>query len=338
MHFDISSMIVKRFYHYILLYALHINYNMFRTLKYQEVKFMWSAISTWPFSKQAVEKAADILKNGGNAADAAEQGIRLVESDPTVDSVARGGWLNAKGELELDAAMMNGDTLRVGAVAAVKGFEHPVTIARAVMEKSRHNILVGTGAEEFADSVGIERADEDRLVLPAARKLYEENIAKLSDEIKGHDTIGLIALDENGTIVCATSTSGASMKTPGRVGDSPIIGSGFYALSSVGAAVATGLGEDIMRTCCCFKVVSLMEAGLSPQEAVEKVILDSTNAIRNSGHFCDNIAIVCMNAKGEFGASCNHKDFTYTCVRENEEVQVVEVKPIIDNGVAPREV
>ncbi|MBP3705172.1 MAG: N(4)-(beta-N-acetylglucosaminyl)-L-asparaginase, partial [Clostridia bacterium] len=280
---------------------------------------MWSAISTWPFSLQAVEKAADILKNGGTAADAAEAGIRLVESDPAVDSVARGGWLNAKGELELDAAMMHGDTLRIGAVAAVKGFEHPVTIARAVMEKSKHNILVGTGAEEFADKMGIERADEDRLILPAARKLYEENIAKLSDEIKGHDTIGLIALDQNGTIVCATSTSGASMKTPGRVGDSPIIGSGFYARSGVGAAVATGLGEDIMRTCCCFRVVSLMEAGLSPQEAVEKVVLDTTNIIQATGHYCDNIAIVCMNGKGEFGASCNHQDFTYTCVKENEE-------------------
>ena len=289
---------------------------------------MWSTISTWPFSLQAVKKAAEILENGGNAVDAAEAGIRLVESDPAVDSVARGGWLNANGELELDAAFMNGDTLRVGAVAAVKGFEHPVTIARAVMEKSKHNILVGKGAEEFADKMGIERADEERMILPAARKLYEENIAKINEEIKGHDTIGLIALDENGTIVCATSTSGASMKTPGRVGDSPIIGSGFYAQSGVGAAVATGLGEDIMRTCCCFRVVSLMEAGLTPQEAVEKAIADSTKIIQNTGYYCDNIAIVCMNAKGEVGASCNHVDFTYTHIREGIEPQVVEVQPV----------
>ena len=299
---------------------------------------MWSTIATWPFSLQAVEKAADILKNGGSAVDAAEQGIHLVESDPTVDSVARGGWLNANGELELDAAMMHGDTLRVGAVAAVKGFEHPVSIARAVMEKSKHNILVGKGAEEFADKMGIERADDDRMILPAARKLYEENIAKLSEEIKGHDTIGLIALDQNGTIVCATSTSGASMKTPGRVGDSPIIGSGFYAQSGVGAAVATGLGEDIMRTCCCFRVVSLMEMGLSPQAAVEKAIADSTRIIQNTGYYCDNIAIVCMNAKGEVGASCNHVDFTYTHIKEGCDPQVVEVQPVLDNGGKPREV
>ena len=299
---------------------------------------MWSTIATWPFSLQAVEAAAQILKNGGSAADAAEAGIHLVESDLNVDSVARGGWLNANGELELDAAMMDGSTLRVGAVAAVQGFEHPVTIARAVMEKSIHNILVGKGAEEFADRMGIERADEERLIMPAARKLYEENIAKLSDEVKGHDTIGLIALDESGTIVCATSTSGASMKTPGRVGDSPIIGSGFYASNTGGAAVATGLGEDIMRTCCCFRAVALMEAGLSAQEAAEKVVLTATQQIVKTGYYCDNIAMVCMDMNGNVGAACNHQDFTYTAIRENGEPQVVEVLPIIDNGGKPREV
>lgn len=299
---------------------------------------MWSTIATWPFSLQAVEKAAGILENGGSAVDAAEAGIHLVESDPTIDSVGRGGWLNANGELELDAAMMNGDTLRIGAVAAVQGFEHPVTIARAVMEKSKHNILVGKGAEEFADRMGIERADEDRMIMPAARELYAKNLAAQEADIQGHDTIGMITMDKNGTIVCATSTSGACMKTPGRVGDSPIIGSGFYAISGIGAAVATGLGEDIMRTCCCYRAVALMEAGMSPQEAAEKVVLSSTEIILKTGHYCDNIALVCMNAKGEFGAACNHQDFTYTCVRENGEPEVHEVLPIIDNGGIPREV
>lgn len=297
---------------------------------------MWSTIATWPFALQAVEKASQILAEGGSAADAAEQGIWLVESDPKVDSVGRGGWLNAKGELELDAAMMDGDSLRIGAVAAVKGFEHPVTIARAVMEKSKHNILVGTGAEEFADSQGIARADEERMILPAARKLYEDNLAKI-EEIKGHDTIGLIARDKNGTIVSATSTSGASMKTPGRVGDSPIIGSGFYAMSSAGAAVATGLGEDIMRTCCSHRVVALMETGMSPQEAAKKVVLSATQAILKGGYKCDCIALVCMNAEGEVGAACNHHGFSYASVQEGKEPQVVEVTPVIDIGGIPNE-
>lgn len=300
---------------------------------------MWSAIATWSFSLQAIEKAASILSAGGNAVDAAEQGIRLVESDPKVDSVARGGWLNAKGELELDAAMMHGGTLRVGCVAAVKGFEHPVTIARAVMEKSRHNIFVGSGAEAFADTCGIERADEERLILPASRKLYEENIRKSAEEqqIAGHDTIGLIALDNAGNIVSATSTSGASMKTPGRVGDSPIIGSGFYAMNGVGACVATGLGEDIMRTCCSHHAVTLMEAGLSPQEAADKTILYATNAVLASGHRCDNIAIVCMNGNGDVGASCNHPGFAYAFARENFSPICAEVVPVIDIGGIPNE-
>lgn len=300
---------------------------------------MWSVISTWPFSLQAVEKAAHILSEGGKAEDAAEQGIRLVESDPEVDSVARGGWLNAKGELELDAAFMHGGNLRVGCVAAVKGFEHPVTIARAVMEKSRHNILVGSGAEAFADECGIERADEERLIMPAARKLYEENLRKLKEEqqIIGHDTIGLVALDQDGNIVSATSTSGASMKTPGRVGDSPIIGSGFYALNGAGACVATGLGEDIMRTCCSHHAVTLMGEGMSPQEAADKTVLYATKTLLATGYYCDCIAIVCMNSKGEVGASCNHQGFTYAYAREDTEPVRVEVKPVIDIGGIPRE-
>lgn len=288
---------------------------------------MWSTISTWPFSLQAVKKAAEILENGGNAVDAAEAGIHLVESDVTVDSVGKGGWLNAAGELELDAAMMHGDTLRVGAVAAVKGFEHPVSIARAVMEHSKHNILVGEGAEKFADSMGIPRSDLDDLISPEARALYERN--KIKEEIKGHDTIGLLALDQNGTLVAANSTSGASMKTPGRVGDTPIIGSGFYAMSSVGGAVATGLGEDIMRTCICFRAVMLMESGLTPQEAAEKVILLGHQAILNGGHKPDCMALVCMNAKGEIGASCNHEGFSYTFASAGNTPVEVKVTPII---------
>ena len=145
---------------------------------------MWAFIATWDFALQAAQKAAELLKQGADAMDAAEQGIHLVESDPTVQTVGRGAFLNANGELELDAAVMDGNTMKMGVVAGVKGFEHPVTIARAVMEKSKHNILVGKGAEEFADKMGIERASDERMILPAARKFYEENIAKINEEIK----------------------------------------------------------------------------------------------------------------------------------------------------------
>ena len=298
---------------------------------------MWSTIATWNFSLQAVEKAGEILQSGGTAVDAAEQGIRLVESDPEIDSVGRGGWLNADGELELDAAMMNGDTLRIGAVAAVQGFEHPVTIARAVMEHCRHNILVGSGAAEFARAQNIPEASAERMILPAARELYRKKRLQASEDTVGHDTIGLIARDRNGTIVSAVSTSGASMKLPGRVGDSPIVGSGFYACSSAGAAVATGMGEDIMRTCCSYRAVACMAEGMSPEEAARRVILTGTQAIKERGFSCDCMAVVCMNAEGKVGAASNHQGFAYTCRDENGIARLIEVDPIIDIGGRPNE-
>lgn len=288
---------------------------------------MWSVAATWPFSLQASEKAAEILQNGGKALDAAEQGIWLVESDPTVESVGRGGFLNENGELELDAAVMDGDTLRMGVVASVKGFEHPVSIARAVMEHTRHSILVGNGAEEFARKMGIEECGMSYMVTEAARESFEKNFRK------GHDTIGVVAIDKDGSMAVATSTSGAAMKTPGRVGDSPIIGSGFYVESGVGGAVATGLGEDIMRTCCSYRCVELMRAGASPQEAAERVALTAHETIIRHGGKPDCIALVCMNAKGEFGGAANHKDFFYTGASEGRAPVVCEAKMAADKDM-----
>ena len=285
---------------------------------------MWSFVSTWHFSKQAAEVAGEILSRGGDAMDAAEAGIHRVESDPEVQTVGKGGFLNAKGELELDAAVMDGNTLKTGAVCGVRGFEHPVTIARAVMEHTRHNILIGTGAEEFAREMGIEECGMEVLIAPNAVEVWKSN------QIHGHDTIGVVALDETGKMVAATSTSGASMKIPGRVGDSPIIGSGFYVESGVGGAVATGLGEDIMRTCCSFRVVELMRSGLHPQQAVEQVVRSAHETILRHGGKPDCIALVCMNAEGAWGAACNHQDFTYAFASSECSPTVAEVVPVID--------
>ena len=285
---------------------------------------MWSFVSTRHFSKQAAEAAAEILSRGGDAMDAAEAGIHRVESDPEVQTVGKGGFLNAKGELELDAAVMDGNTLKTGAVCGVRGFEHPVTIARAVMERTRHNILIGTGAEEFAREMGIEECGMEALIAPDAVEVWKNN------QIHGHDTIGVVALDETGKMVAATSTSGASMKIPGRVGDSPIIGSGFYVESGVGGAVATGLGEDIMRTCCSFRVVELMRSGMHPQQAVEQVVRTAHETILRHGGKPDCIALVCMNAEGAWGAACNHQDFTYAFASSECSPTVAEVVPVID--------
>ena len=290
---------------------------------------MWSMIATWPFSLQCVEKGEEILKGGGRALDAAERGIHLVETDPTVDCVGRGGYLNADGELALDAAMMDGDTLKMGVVACVRGFEHPVSIARAVMEKTKHSILVGQYAEAVARRVGFQEAPPEYMITDHARRKYEEETGKASKP-SGHDTIGCVALDQAGSLCVATSTSGANLRLPGRVGDTPIIGSGFYVQSGVGGAAATGLGEDIMRTCCSFRVVDLMRRGLSAQDAVNEVVLTAHNTLKQCGLKPDCIALVCMDARGNTAGACNHKGFVYACAREGEAPHLVEVEPIID--------
>lgn len=285
---------------------------------------MWGAVATWEFALQGIVAAADILSKGGKALDAAEAGVRLVETDPLVESVGRGGFLNADGNLELDGAVMDGTSMKMGVVCGVKGFEHPVTIARGVMENTRHFILVGEGAERFARSIGIPEADREYLITEAARRVWEDK------KDAGHDTIGLVALDMGDNMVVATSTSGASMKTPGRVGDSPIIGSGFYVESGIGGAAATGWGEDIMRTCCSFRVVELMRTGMKPQRAVEMVVRTAHETILRHGGKPDCIALVCMNAAGEWGAAANHKGFSYARANANTAPDIVRVEQIFD--------
>lgn len=287
---------------------------------------MWSVVSTWPFSLQLTEKAAYMLSSGARALDALEAGVQLVEADPNVDSVGRGGFLNANGELELDAAVMDGDSLKMGCVAGVRGFAHPVSIARKVMEETPHSILVGPGAEAFARKMGILEAGMDYMITESARIAWEQR------KQEGHDTIGAVALDTLGSMGVAMSTSGANGKVPGRVGDTPIIGSGFYVESGVGGAAATGLGEDIMRTCLAFRAVELMRQGRSAKAAAEEVILSAHNTIKRHGIEPDNIAIVCMDAEGRTGASCNHFGFFYSHACQGEAPVLEAVEPIIDNG------
>lgn len=282
---------------------------------------MWSVIATWPFAVQAVQRAGEKLRAGTSALDAAEAGIWTVESDPAVTSVGRGGSLNAEGELETDAAVMDGATLRTGAVAALQGFEHPVSVARAVMEHTPHNILVGEGAAQFARRMGFAEADD--LIPPEALERWEKE--KETRSLTGHDTIGLLALDSRGHIAAATSTSGAGMKLAGRVGDSPLIGSGFYAEDGAGAAAATGFGEDIMRTCCSYRCVELLRSGMGAQEAAETVIRSAHAALTAHGLQPHNMALVCMRADGSVGAAANHEGFGYAFCHENGTAEYVEV-------------
>ena len=279
----------------------------------------WAIAATWPFGRLAVEVGMKLLDEGGDGIDAIEQGVNLVEADPAVDSVGVGGIPNLVGEVELDAAFMRGADLAVGAVASVKGFPNPISIARLVLEKTPHHVLVGEGAERFADSHGLQRAPLlTASSLEAWTKRRREQGHLTEERIsRGHDTIGVVALDRKGAITAGTSTSGLALKLPGRVGDSPLVGSGFYADDSVGAAVATGCGELIMRGCLSFAIVELMRMGATPQQASAEALLrligrlENTVAVRDGAVDETKIAVVAIDRHGNVGAAANHDDFDF---------------------------
>jgi beta-aspartyl-peptidase (threonine type) len=235
-----------------------------------------------------MDAAWEILAAGGSALDAVEAGTRLVEDNPDDHSVGYGGYPNLLGEVELDASLMDGATLRAGAVGGLKGFRHPISVARRVMEELPHVLLVGEGAARFAAEIGMER---ENLLSPAAEAVWREGVAgRLPAEFRDAQgavigellrratglatdpervagTVNFIARDRAGHMACAVSTSGWAWKYPGRVGDSPIIGAGNYADDRYGAAACTGWGELAMRACTARSVVLYLKQGLSLEEA-----------------------------------------------------------------------
>lgn len=276
----------------------------------------WAIAATWPFGRVAVEAGSQLLAEGIGVIDAVEEGICRVEVDPAVDSVGVGGIPNLVGDVELDAALMRGSDLAVGAVASVTGFPNPVKIARLVLEKTPHHVLVGQGAERFADSHGLARGP---LLTGSSIEAWNKRCQGIgnSSSPTGHDTVGVVALDSAGKIAAGTSTSGMALKLPGRVGDSPLVGAGFYADDVSGAAVATGCGEYIMRGCLSFRIVELMAAGATAQEACEEGLLGLIKRLRNSVTLDDaqedgkKMAVLAIDKNGCVGAAANHGDFQF---------------------------
>lgn len=286
---------------------------------------MHGIIATWRMAKEGIEQGFEQLNQNGKASDAIETAIKAVEDFPYYKSVGYGGLPNEDQVVELDAGYMDGDTLDVGAICAIKDFANPISIAKKLSEEKVNNILVSYGAEKYAREHHFE---EKEMLTDRAKAFYRKKKKELeqqAQELKpydGHDTVGMVCLDENGTVVAGTSTSGLFMKKPGRIGDSPFVGSGFYADSEVGGATATGLGEDLMKGCISYEIVRLMKESLTPQEACEKAVNDLDASLKKRRTVAGDLSVVAMNNKGEFGCATNIDGFSFSVATSDVEPTV----------------
>ncbi len=288
-------------------------------------------ISTWKHGLAANEAAYSILKAGGNSLDAVEQGVKIAEDDPSVLSVGYGGLPDERGVVTLDAAIMDWRA-RIGSVICVENIHNPISLARLVLEDTEHTILAGDGAYEFAIKNGFKA--ENLLTPESIKRFHEWKLTKdtkpeeiHTDDFKiietkhdkinedgFHDTIGMVAIDKEGKISASCTTSGMAWKLHGRVGDSPIIGSGLYVDGEVGGAVSTGRGEECIRACGSFLIVELMRNGNSPMEACrlacERVYRLNLLSSKNRDHIFQ-VGFVALNTKGEYGAYSVRGGFQY---------------------------
>jgi L-asparaginase / beta-aspartyl-peptidase len=279
-----------------------------------------------------IQEAMRLLKDGRSAMDAVEAGVRLVESNPEDQTVGYSGLPNLLGEVELDASVMDGLSLRAGAVGAVKQYEHAISLARKVMEELPHVMLVGSGAERFAKEMGF---PERNLLTPEAEKVWREIFQeqapavyrergkyfdsirrfarRAADPERPNETVNFIAMDAQGNLAAGVSTSGWAWKYPGRLGDSPVIGAGNYADNRYGAAACTGRGEMALRLCTAHSVVMYMKMGMSVGEA-------GTQATKDLAYLVDpyfgRVSIVAVDARGNHAAFSNAPDTTYVYMTE----------------------
>lgn len=282
-------------------------------------------VSTWDFGRAANAGAWDVLRKGGRALDAVEQGVRIPEADPDIQTIGYGGLPDRDGRVTLDAAIMD-EHYRCGSVMCLEHIVHPISVARLVMEKTPHIILAADGALQFALANGFKK---ENLLTPKSNHDYEEwlktsryqpekNIENRLGGSKNHDTIGMLALDAQGNLSGACTTSGLAYKMHGRVGDSPVIGAGLYVDNEAGAATATGVGEEVIRICGSHLIVELMRQGAGPEAAckaaVERIIRRHPDKARDI-----QVGFLALNKQGEYGAWCLQKGFTYAVKSDKEE-------------------
>ena len=290
-------------------------------------------ISTWDFGIAANKEAWKTLSSGGRALDAVEAGVKIPEADPKNHSVGRNGYPDRDGHVTLDACIMD-EFGNCGSVAAMEYIAHPISVARAVMEKTPHVMLAGDGATQFAVEQGFKK---EKLLTPESEKAWKEwqKNAKYAPVVNfentqgmepgganNHDTIGMLALDAKGNISGACTTSGMAWKMRGRVGDSPIIGAGLYVDNEVGGATSTGVGEEVIRNVGSFLVVELMRQGYTPEnackEAVERIIKKKPDIAKGI-----QVGFLAINKKGEYGAYAIQKGFSFAvCNTEQQDLLI----------------
>ncbi len=269
---------------------------------------------TWKQLK-ANEAAIAVIEKGGSALDAVEAGVKVPEADPNDTSVGYGGLPDRDGNVTLDACIMD-EHGNAGSVTFLQNIMHPISVARLVMEKTPHVMLSGEGALRFALDNGFK---EENLLTETSKQKWKEwlKTAKYQPiaNIERHDTIGMVALDKNGNLSGACTTSGMAYKLHGRVGDSPIIGAGLYVDNEIGAACATGVGELVMKTLGAFLIVELMRQGMTPQEACE----EAANRIIKKYNYKElQVGYLALNKKGEHGAYSVQTGFNYTLYQKQK--------------------
>lgn len=273
--------------------------------------------------QQAAEFGRDLLLNGGTALDAVERAVRILEDCPALDA-GIGSFLTTAGMVEVDALIMDGTTLGLGCVASVQRVKNPVSLARLVMEKTEHTFLVGEGASAFADQIAFPRVSNDALIVPEElAKLHE---LKVDENYEGHhvftepgamgDTVGAVAIDQNGRLAAATSTGGTRNQLPGRVGDCPLVGSGGYADDLAGAVSATGHGESLMKMVISKQVCDLMRLGRSPASACEAALGQLAERLPETGRG----GLIAIDPAGRVGFSFNTDAMPYAWVQGAGEI------------------
>jgi N4-(beta-N-acetylglucosaminyl)-L-asparaginase len=306
-----------------------------KTIAGSDVSTLPVVISTWDFGIAANQEAWKTLAKGGRALDAVEAGARIPEADMKNHSVGRAGYPDRDGHVTLDACIMD-EMGNCGAVAGMEDIDHPISVARLVMEKTPHVLLVGEGATQFAVEHGFKR---QKLLTPESEKAWKEWLKKaeykpvinfenkqgLPGNQYNHDTIGMLALDAKGNIAGACTTSGMAFKLHGRVGDSPIVGAGLYLDNEVGGATSTGVGEEVIRNVGSFLVVELMRQGYPPEQACKEAV---QRIVKKKPEIAKQIQVgfLAINKKGEYGAYALQQGFSYAVCNAQKQDMLIKGK------------